>query len=77
MLAIDGTVGQIRGVMMRSGSDHGCQDKSVFGINRCMFFNAIVRNIVLNHPVRFDIFRELKGFIPAEKTLLSEQGQSS
>lgn len=50
--------------MVRSGSDHGSQDKAVFDINRCVFFKAVVRYSVLDHPVRFDDFGELKGSCP-------------
>ena len=49
---------EIGAVMEGSGRYFRCQDKSVAGIDRSMFFETIMRDIIFDCPVRLEITRE-------------------
>ena len=51
MTAEDGAIGKIVGIIDRSRSQGGGQDKAVVDINGGMFFKTIMRYIVFDDPV--------------------------
>jgi hypothetical protein len=67
MTTESGAIGEIVGIIDRSGCKGGGQHKAVAGIDRRMFFEPKVRGIIFNRPVGFQIPGELKRialFIP-------------
>jgi hypothetical protein len=55
MAAEDGTIWQILRVINGSRIESGSQNKAVINVNRCMFFEAVMRLIVFNSPVGFEV----------------------
>ena len=51
---------QILGIVDRSRRHGSRQDKAVTGINRGVFFDAVMRRIFLNNPVRVQVPMEFK-----------------
>ena len=64
MSAVNRTIRQIVGIVYRSRRHSGGQDKSIVDINRSMLFKPIVRRIIFNGPVWFQIPAELFGACP-------------
>ncbi len=62
MAAEGGAVRQILWVIDGSRGKSGSQDKAVINVNRGMFFEAVMRLIVFNDPIRFEISWELERF---------------
>ena len=55
MFAVNGAVTQIVGIVDRSRAHGSGQDKAVVDINRCMFFDPIMRLIIFDNSVRVKI----------------------
>ena len=55
MAAEGSAVRQILGVINGSRSESGSENKAVINVNRSMFFKTVMRLIVFNSPVRFEV----------------------
>ena len=64
MLAINGAIMKVVGIVDRTRGNGGGQDKAVVGINSGMFFKAVMRFIFLHDPIGVQIPRELFGSRP-------------
>ena len=60
MTAEDGAIGKIVGVIYRSRSQGGGQDKAVVDVNGGVFLKTVMRLVILHDPVRFEVPGEFK-----------------
>ena len=60
MTAENGAIGKIVGVIYRSRSQSGGQDKAVVDVDRGMLFQTVMRLVVFYNPVRVQIAVEYK-----------------
>jgi hypothetical protein len=67
MTTVNSAVLEIAGIVDRSRSHGSRQNKAVIGINAGMLFEAIMRDIFLNNPVRDQITMEFKRILSRYK----------
>ena len=67
MTTESGAIGEVVGIVDRGRGEGGGQHKTVAGVDRRMFFQTKVGDIIFNRPVGFEVPGELQrfaGFIP-------------
>ena len=67
MTTESGAIGEVIGIVNRGRREGGGQHKTVAGVDRRMFFQTKVGDIIFNRPVGFEVPGELQrfaGFIP-------------